>query len=280
MGKKKRRQSIPVKPPPPSRFPLVVIVVSGYWATVIGFILLIANKSLPFYQSGQTGRPTVYLLTLWVLFYVVPVGLAFFFGLLFRPFWKNFRNVLFPIFYIAVLFSFIVAMLRNYYAEELLQQTRQARLARIEIESFRHTLSDEDYDGIAEAAEFKTRYHMPDFPVGQYRLMARVSRDKSKPEMKKIGSFEFPVTKKTRHNFVGNFKFVSDAHTTQVYDVHLELHWLWLFDHPAKTVLNLTRWAPFFRTTDWEGRDSFIEGEFIVLDSAPFIDSVTLPAPL
>lgn len=279
MGKKKPR----ITPEParkPSRFILKSYILLIYFTTVLMFISTIVIRESPLCSPRDALLPPYYLFAIHPLYYIFPIVLALIFGVLFPPFLKNFRDILFPIFYIAIIYSFTTYMFRSFYAEERSGEVMRGQYAKIEINNFSHAFSVNKKDGTVDTVDFTARFAMAGFPPGDYRLTVLLTDYAETPASIEIGTFNFPVNAEEGRIYVGHFKFVppkqSSGPEKAEYDVGMILQRSLPVDEYGKKVLAFTRWSPFFRTTNWNGADPEIKDEIVTLDVLKYVDYFSL----
>jgi len=279
MGRKRKKESRAGGKQVTSRIPLIILVISIYYMMVLFYVLCLISFDPILIDSLRS--PTPPLIILLGLYYILPVILAVLFGGLFRPFWRNLRNILFPIFYIALLYSFGVFMLRSRYVEPRWRDIRQAMLAHFQVETGGHTKLDENGDGLPEIIEINCHFRLNDFPPGQYQVSAYVESSGPEAIYRQIGQFTVLLIDEKSKAGLGHFTFEcppGSAHDgRKEYDLHIQLHRLMDLSDQERQVLALARWAPFFRTTFWDGCDSELNAEPVLLDTASQVDSFVLP---
>jgi len=280
VGRKHSKKIVPPEAEKRSRWPLMLLVVGIYFATVVFYILCLTSFDLEL-MSGPPSRPNPALIVLWGLYYFVPFILAVVIAGLFRPFWKTFRDVLVPIFYLALVYSFLIFMLRSPYAEKHWNDLRNGRLANMRLAEIEHVLIDGDQNGRAESVRFTFRFNLDEFPPGKYRITGWVEVIPGDQPPDKIGAFIVPVSYGGANSGVGNFDFdIPAAHAGlgREYDLQLQLHRIAEMDKSLRRILALSRWSPFFRTTSWDGEDPELHTRPILLDTRQHVDFVTIPA--
>jgi len=275
MGKKKQRKS-QSNPAQRHSFSTIITLVTGvYFVTVILYIFCLLSLD-PILIDVKT-KPTAPLIGLICLYYVLPIILAFVFGTLFRPFWRNFRNVLFPIFFIALLYSFIVFMLRNIYSDPRREDRQQASLANLRISSVQHDFLDENSDQRTDKVELTFRFDLTDFPPGRYYIRGFLESTSSTAVEQKIGEFIVPFTSDSSKSGVGHFTFdlpsMTGIRQPQEYGVNIQLLRVKEITTKEQRILAWARWAPFFRTTSWDGHDPEINADLVLLATLKQVDN-------
>lgn len=280
MGKKiKRLAPEPVRKP--SRILLKSYVILIYFTSVLMFISTIIIRESQLCSPGDVLPPSYYLFAIPPLYYIFPIILALIFGVLFPPFLKNSRDILFPIFYIAVIYSFTIYMFRSFYADERSGEVMRGQYARLTLHDFQHTVADNNKDGTVDSVDFTAQFGMAGSPPGEYRLTALLTDRSGSSAENGIGSFEFLVKADENRKYVGHFKFVpaneSVMQAAAEYDVALILQRYFPLDERGKRILAFARWSPFFRITNWNGEDPEITDEIVTLDVLRYVDSFPLP---
>jgi len=251
-------------------------VVGVYILTVIAFALFVQILG-----SGQPdpALPGMSALCMMILLYAVPVALAILFGILFPPFLKSFRDILFPILYVGILYSFAVFMWRGFYIEKRFEDLWKVKYGDIHVTDVRHAIVVDD--DRTEKVAFTVKYGMDDYPPGEYRLTAVINSPETGLVDKGIGAFNFPVQEGRGLRYTGHFRMTIDneaySAANATYDLSLVLARFWPLDQDAKRVLVFSRWAPFFRKTDFTGADPEIKEEATVLETLRPVYYFSLP---
>ncbi len=261
---------------------LVSRITLCYFLSLAGLIILTIQSGYPLYLEEETQNPiyTTWLKLLLFFYYGAPFIIAFSFGILFRPFLQNFRNLYITILTIQGLYSFFMYITRDQYSEKRQSGIQQARLSRWRILSFEHQPMDFQNDGKVDQIDFLTRLEFFDFPEGEYQVFL-ILRQKTKENPRiRIGNFRFIVPQKEER--IHNIRF--QVYTDKVlgvlplkdFEVDLGVEEILGIDEVGKRILSLARWAPYFRSGDWQGRDRHIKEEIVELDLIPKVYSFSI----
>ncbi len=129
MPKKKERQDIPT--PPLEKLGALIIVIYFVIFAALTACYIAAEKQALIPEPDPLRPPHLeWFFLVPVVYYVLPFLLGAGFGLTFKPFWRNFRNVTVIIFIVHFLFSALVATARIQapaaYAEKVAAASRWA----------------------------------------------------------------------------------------------------------------------------------------------------------
>lgn len=259
-------------PTPRSRGGLIFKIVCVYYATVLGFIACVAYAGLP---ERAGGLPADWQVVLAGLYYAAPLLIAFVFGILFRPFWKNFRDLLASIVLVHFLYSAALLGWRQVHLNHRQDVISESFLAVVKAEAFSHRLMDNDQDGLIDEAVVWGRLDIEDLPPGRYVNGIVLSQDgkdisgvvdrrgfRKKAEKKadvrfrfdprEYGSFERPVT--------------VDLHIFRLIEV----------DKEDERIMRFSQWMPFFQQTSWRGQDRDFYPDMVRIEILYGVDSVEL----
>jgi hypothetical protein len=263
-----------------SRAPLMVRVIAIYFSTLLVFIFLVIEFSVPLYEAN--GQPTAWLGGIFFLYYFLPISVAVLFGLAFRPFWANFRNTLTAVLLIQAVYSLIVYAVRYTHVQTLEEGIHEIRQAQVNLRRFDHRTLDQNQNGLIDGVEFSIEFESGDLPSGEYEAHAFLSQDGQALPDGKISSHGFRVAPKIKKVVSGKFDF--DPQPFKEYFkrgevvVNLAFDRIVTLDEKTSRLLAFARWAPFFRSTFWDGRDTEIRPRIIEVETLSRVDVLSLDA--
>ncbi len=185
-----------------SRLTLTARIVSLYSLIVLSVIGAIVYYQAPIsLENGRSGSPTV-LYFVWFLYYGLPFVLAVIFGCLFRPFRKSFRNILFAIFFMQLLYSFTVSMLRWEYLQNFNNARRWKKSDRIKIMDLTPQQFDRNQDGFIEEVKLNAVFDFTKIRPGEYLLDAAIVSDSSVSPFEIDGGGLFAIEKTGADNMI------------------------------------------------------------------------------
>lgn len=233
---------------------------------------------LKYQVSFAPGLPdTVYWLSLVrFIYYVLPVFLAVIFGLVIRPFWPNFRNLLIGIIVLQLLYGFFASLYRLGYLQLYGNEIHQSRKARVRLMSTQHELADKNHDGQIDYLFLSGRLDIEDLPAGDYQIYATISqKGQSFPDgLMGVSPVKItkPETKPIKVNFQKDPRVFEPYYNRGEFEFNIGVKKIVPLNMKAHKVLSITRWAPYFRTTSWDGYDPDINEEKLEIDYLAGVD--------
>ena len=270
-----------------SRLSLSARIVILYSLIVLGVIGAINYYQEPILsENGRVLLPTI-LYLVWFLYYGFPFVLAVIFGCFFSPFRKSFRNILFSIFFLQLLYSFMVSMLRWEYLKDFNNIRRWKRSDRIRIADLTPQQFDRNQDGFIEEIRLNAVLDFTKIRPGEYLLDAAIVPDASVSPFEIDGGGLFTIDKTGVDNMIAR-EFVitvrndlaSASYAMQNFQVKLLLFRIVRIDQRGKKLLAFARWAPFLRSTRWDGSDSEIYADWVLFDKKVLSNVFSIRAPL
>lgn len=261
-----------------------------YIITVIAVALAIDHFNPSLYNGEFYTFPNVLMLSVWFLYYVAPVILAVIFGLVFRPFWPSFRNLLLAILTVQLLVSFTFAMMHWEYLQKFQKQNRWKRNDRLRLVELAPKQYDLNEDGFLDQITVSPIFDFTKIHPGEYVLHAAIVPGGGFSPFLIDGGGTFKIVTRgprAENKITKDFtiKPRSDRGTDvttweeKTFQIKFMLFRVATVDEKGKKLLRLTRWSPFLRTTDWEGGDPKITGDMILLDTLTTTEAFTLRAP-
>ncbi len=269
----------------PARLVLSLQVVGFYFLTVACVIGAIIHYDMPLYKGEGYRWPTAVMFVVWFLYYVAPLILAVIFGFLFRPFGKSFRNIFFAIFLIEICYSFVVGMLRWEYLQNFKNTKQWKKSDRIRIAKVTPSYFDRNQDGFIEEIRLNVDFNFAWIRPGQYQLQANIFPPALVASFGLKGGGKFEIAKLTAESILTKEFILTARHDRQGgaeqvvdFQVAFSLSRIVAIDQYGKRVLTYARWAPFLRTTDWQGIDKEIHGDVLVIDQRILPDVFSMRA--
>lgn len=270
-----------------SRLTLTARIVCLYCLIVLSVIGAIVYYQAPIsLENGRSGSSAV-LYFVWFLYYGLPFVVAVIFGCLFRPFRKSFRNVLFVIFFMQLLYSFTVSMLRWEYLQDFNKIRSWKKSDRIKIMDLTPQQFDRNQDGFIEEVKVKAVFDFTKIRPGEYLLDAAIVSDAAVFPFEIDGGGLFTIDKTGADNMISReFDITvrndlkSATFEIQNFQVKLLLFRIVSIDERGKKVLAFARWSPFLRSTNWDGSDAEIYADWILYDKKVLPNIFSLRAPL
>lgn len=275
----KKRKPIPTKRLRSSSYVLLIFrVLVVYVFALVMLVVLTAHFNIPLYAgSGEDRFPSAWLWLLMFSYYAMPVILAALFAWNFRPFWRNFRNLLVTILVVQLVYSLFAFAVRYQYLEKWKQGIHESRISRLDVNWFKHRFFDTDKDGLIDLVKFESRVDSRYLPPGEYFLRAAVAQKEKELSGGDLGVFRFRVRPEAREFAYPKYQFdpqpLMPHYESGPFDVNVRLLKVVIRDREAERVLTLTRWAPFVRYTTWDGRDPQISENVIPVEKKERVDS-------
>ncbi len=268
-----------------TRIILIARVVGVYFLTVSGVIGVILYNAIPLFD--QRSRPSAFMLVVWFLYYVAPWILAVSFGVMFKPFWKSFRNIFFTILSIQLLYSFTVSMLRWDYRESFSNQFHWKKSDKIKIIKLTPLQFDRDGDGFIEEVKVTADFDFKKIRPGEYLLDGVIVPGASLSPYLIEGGGIFTINKTGEANIISKDFIVtprkdkSDVSLAlQNFQIKFILFRIVHVSERGKKILQYTRWSPFMRETDWDGADKQIYEDWLKLDNQTWPDVFIMRSPV
>ncbi|MCB9757900.1 MAG: hypothetical protein H6753_05710 [Candidatus Omnitrophica bacterium] len=270
-----------------ARLILTARIVSLYCLIVFSVISAIVYYQAPIsLENGRSGSPAI-LYFVWFLYYGLPFVLAVIFGCLFRPFRKSFRNILFAIFFMQLLYSFTVSMLRWEYLQDFNKARGWKKSDRIRIADLTPQQFDRNQDGFIEELKLNVVFDFTKIRPGEYLLDAAIVSDAAVSPFEINGGGLFTIDKTSADNMISRefditvrADLESAVYVMQTFQVKLLLFRIISIDERGKNVLAFSRWSPFFRSTNWDGSDAEIYADWVLFDKQVLPNIFSLRAPL
>lgn len=270
-----------------NRLILTARIVILYSLIVISVISVIVYFQTPIsLESGHLGSSAI-LYFVWFLYYGLPFVLAVIFGSFFRPFRKSFRNILFAIFFMHLLYSFTVSMLRWEYLQDFNKTRAWKKSDRIRIADFTPQQFDRNQDGFIEEVKLNAVFDFTKIRPGEYLLDATIVTDAPISPFEIDGGGLFVIDKTGIDNMIsrdfvitGRRDLESATYAIHNFQVKLLLFRIISIDERGKTLLAFSRWSPFLRTTRWDGSDEEIYADWVLFDKKVLPNIFSIRAPL
>ena len=127
---------------------------------------------------------------------------------------------------------------------------------------------------------FQGEFDMRDFPDGTYRLDAVAVKSTSPQKNLTVGSFAVPWKSGTHEIFKGHYQLdlKNCPEEFKGGEFYLKINVIRIFRTGKfqKGLLMVSRWIPFFRVTDWDGRDPVIKDDAVLLDEINQVSTYTI----
>jgi len=259
---------------PRTRSALVFKIVCVYYATLLGFIAYVVYTQR-FWSGGIF--PASWQTALVCLYYLAPLLIAFVFGLLFRPFWNHFRDLLMSIFLVHLLYSIGIYGWRQAYLNERQEVITQSSLAEIRAESFSHRLLDNDHDGRVDEVALWGRLNVRELPPGRYITGIVLSQGNELISDGLVAKSGFQKGDKGEVDL--KFSFDPRRYGQRFeHPVRMDLYIYRVVEvsEEAEQITWFSRWTPFLRTTSWQGQDQDFYGDLVRIEIIYGVDSVKL----
>ncbi len=259
----------------------------GIWILGV-YVLTVAGLAAATQWAGGTGidDPILWRGASWrdvlvFFYYGLPVLLALIFGLLFRPFWPHFRNLIVAVFVVQMFYSLGVYGVRWRYVDRRrrAESALKGRL-RLKILSTRHRLLDRDADGLVDKIEIFVHAAMRGFPPGRYQVYAEVSQKGMTLPRGRIGAVSLTLRDGGPRDF--KMRFTCDPRPWAAYyaggafSVGLGVLQAVPVGEDGERIVAWSRWSPFLRTTSWTGKDPEIRDRVVTLAVLPEVDRFAL----
>ena len=264
-----------------SRSRLMKQVIFLYFLTLLGLIFVTIKFGIPLEQGGgDVASPAPWLSIIKTYYYVIPVVLAFVFGLFFRPFWRNFRNLLVTIFLIHLFFSLVIYATRYGYLQKQHVDIARSKIAELKILDLKKVFIDENKDGVLDQIKVTISVDYNGFLEGHYALSALLTQGGQEFPQNSLGMTLFEVGEGPLK--LAQIIFKSDPQVFKSlwgqgdFDIDLILQKKVFMDSKGKMILSVARWAPFFRYTSWGGADPKIHSDIVELNRFEGVDTFFL----
>lgn len=258
-------------------------IVLCYVVTWLGLVLLTLKFNLPLRKGDYFAFPTNWQLFLLVFYYVLPFVLSLFFGLLFRPFWPNFRNLWISLLVLQGIYSLGCFAWREYCLGKWEAAVHQTKIASARVVST-ETGVKESSDGQIAQGKVLVTVDMAEFPEGIYELACFLRNPKAATaqEYQRIGRAHWVLTKDALPNktvqFTFNPKNFKSLFERGPVTVNALLNRLLIVDAFSQSALDWSRWSPFLRSVSWTGEDSEIYDQALEIEIFRDMATLTIPA--
>lgn len=259
-----------------------------YVLTVVASALAIDHFQAPLFTGDLDKTPNILMLSIWFLYYAAPLILASIFGILFRPFWPSFRNLLVAILTIQFLFSFTVCMLRWDYLRKFNANNLWRKNDKIKVLDLDPKHYDLNEDGFLDQIKLSPVFDFTKIRPSEYVMDAALVPSGGSSPFTIDGGGAFVVSERGDKNKITK-DFVIKPRTDHGTAVHLYqdasfqvkflLFRVVTIDKKGKKLLGFTRWSPYLRSTTWQGSDPQIFADMILLNNKTTTEKFTLPAP-
>lgn len=272
MGKKKNVYPKVKK----SRIPLAGRIVIVYYLVLVSLVMLTLQSGQPLHFNRDE-VPVAWLDVIKFAYYVLPVLLAVIYGIIFRPFWAKFRDLLVIILVIHGTYSVFVYSCRVLYFERLKNETFKLRLAEYSLYGVQHRMLDTTKDGLIDRVEFRAKLDAAEFPPGQYIVYAKITQRGQEFSDGIIGRFPFQIFPTQQKPFMIQFavnpQLFESYYESGHFDLNLGLQRVVGVDDAGHWLLAMSRWSPFIRFTSWDGEDPAVQNAVLDLDYREKLDA-------
>lgn len=269
----KRKHRHPKLRDPRRRVVLIARIAVVYVIMAAGAAWAAGYFQVPLYE-GAAARPTVWLWSIWTVYYLAPFGFAALYGFLFRPFWAGFRDFLLTILALQLLYSFSINMLRWEYLQKARVQGRWSQNDKLKIAAFQNRYLDQNQDGLKDELQVRVTCDLTRIRRGEYLIDAAVVPGGANSPLVLEGGGMVKVEARGEKNmFVQTFSVRPQGGLAPAigHDLHFQLKFILSriisVDDRGTWLRQLGRWSPYFRTTGWDGSDPAISDNWIVLES-------------
>jgi len=262
------------RPYPATRSGLIFKIVCVYYLTLLGLVACAAHVV----RSMKGGILPVHWEAILVFFYyLAPILIAFIFGILFRPFWNNFRNLLMSIFLIHLLWSVSIAGWRQMRLNERYELAAESFLAAVDAEDFKHRFFDNDEDGLVDEIVLWGRLNIRELPPGRYIIRPVLSQSGNPISDGIVDRLGFRRTNKEKLDVRFGFDPRKYGRVFErPVDIDLYVYRLFEVTEEDNRLLRLSRWVPFLRRTSWQGQDRDFVLDLIRVETVYGVDTVEL----
>ncbi|OGX31630.1 MAG: hypothetical protein A2787_03505 [Omnitrophica WOR_2 bacterium RIFCSPHIGHO2_01_FULL_48_9] len=254
---------------------LTVQVVFVYFLVIVFLIVCMLFGDMPApYPKTWTGLMDF-------VYYFLPYLLALWAGVMLRPFWPSFRNVFVGIIVVHLFYSFGIYMGHAYHWDRLEQQTRRYRSEKIKILTVDHQFLKNSQDDSAVQLLVRLQFDSAELSSGDYRMTAELWQRGLAVPQAQFDFYDFRIGEKGGQVFQtvlsAELQNFNKDTAGDPYDINLRIQRKILIDESIKNFLFWARWAAFFRTADWEGRDTELTDRWVETHVLRKIDSVPWP---
>lgn len=211
------------------------------------------------------------------VYYVLPYILAGLAGVMLRPFWPSFRNVFVGIIVIHLFYSFGIYMGHTYYLDRLEQQIRRHRLEKIKVLKADHQFWKEPNNNSAAQLRVTLQLDSTKLSPGHYAMTVGLSRRGQPLTDAQSNSYHFRIPETGGEMFQTTLllepRGLNLNSSGDLYDIDLKITREMLLDQKTRNFLHFSRWAAFFRTTNWEGEDTDLADHWVETHLIRRIDS-------
>jgi len=240
-----------------ARLLLAVEIAMIYFLCAGSLVFTIIKYQVPL-TAGDPGS-LVLLRLLWFVYYGLPLFFAALFGLVVKPFWCNFRNLLVFILFVQVLYSFGAFLYRLEYLQQRADQLYSTRQAKVRVFGAKHLLQDNNQDGAIDNVQFSASMDVEALTLGSYEIYAQITqKGMTFPDgiMGKIPLvLAVPMAQPIRINFQKDPRIFEPYYDSGPFDINVGVRKFIPVDPQGLKVQSITRWSPFIRTTRWDGSD-------------------------
>ena len=240
MGKKKKDYPKIKK----AKIPLAGRIVMVYYLILVSLVVLTIQSGQPL-DFKRDGVPFSWVDVIKFTYYVLPLLLAVFYGIIFRPFWPRFRDLLVLILVIHGVYSIFVYSCRVAYFERLKNETFKLRLAEYSLYRVQHRMLDTTKDGLIDRVEFRAKLDAADFPPGNYIVYAKVTQRGQEFPDSLVGRFPFQIfptkQKPFQISFAANPQLFESYYESGHFDLNLGLQRVVGVDEAGHWLLALSR---------------------------------------
>ncbi|MDP2654380.1 MAG: hypothetical protein Q8Q08_10165 [Candidatus Omnitrophota bacterium] len=258
---------------------LAVRVGTVYFLTLMLAAVMTEKYAIPL-RYADNGTPTAWLQILLLFYYGVPVLMAALFGICFRPFFRNFRNLALLIFMIHLAYSFVVYLVRNDHAKKSEGDAALRASGRLRVAAVNHAARDGNKDGRIDDVEIFSELDLSDFAGGEYRIEAFLTQDSHPVSEKPFGTLRGRLGSGKVKRFPVRFSFDPQPLEAFFYrgpvDINFRLIKIRKPDDKMLQIITWSRWAAFLRPFAWGEEDSLGSPREIDLGTVRNVHSIFL----
>jgi hypothetical protein len=267
-------------PRKPNLLKLALLITLVYFVTLASLILVVHKMELTVPAKQTFILPLQWTILLNFTYYVLPFLMAVMFGVMFRPFWRNVRNVIFLIFTIHFIYSVWIYI--NYYTlwVDWRKRIDYAEESHIQVNSVTHKFFDETSDGLVDRVALSGEFDVSNLSPGKYQMDTFVTQRGERLPNGRIDSYHFTVNLNSGKTFKRQFQMRTGQYKSSLdrgaIDVDITLRKEIHRGDLIHKIINLSRWSAFFRATTWDGQNKDFEEKNLLIHEMNAIDSFSL----
>lgn len=261
---------------------LTIWIIGIYYLVLVGlvFCLVAADAQAVIRLTGVPQYSQDWQLLIYGVYYVFPVIFGVGFGLTFKPFWRNFRNVTVIIFILHFLYSGIVYVVRLNAEAQWQENIHLSGLGQLSARNFRSQFIDEPLDGFIDKIHVDMEADTSRLNPGAYSLTVHLFQAGQPLPDGKVDVYKFEVGEKGNSIIPLSFDLAAGPlnkyFTNGSIDIDLELKKTLMVPAYVSAIIFGARWAPFLKTVSWEGYDPVLKDQVLDIQKIKKVGSFYL----